>query len=131
MKALYGEPDDVWYDTNVGVDDQTAWYFYRNNWNDMIIVGAVQPFDEKLYDEFGMFQSDMPIESDTCVIAGIYTNKIDFNLSTAPTITRDIHVEYAVDKKGEATKEVLNTGMLGNLIDIDSKGNISAKTITF
>ncbi|MEX1350449.1 MAG: metallophosphoesterase [Desulfobacterales bacterium] len=39
--------------------------------------------------------------------------------------------EYAVNKKGEATEKVLNTGLLGNLIDIDSEGNISAKTITF
>jgi 3',5'-cyclic AMP phosphodiesterase CpdA len=39
--------------------------------------------------------------------------------------------EYAVNKKGEAKDKVLNTGLLGNLIDIDSDGNISAKTITF
>jgi hypothetical protein len=39
--------------------------------------------------------------------------------------------EYAVNKKGEATNKVLNQGLLGNLIDIDSEGNISAKTITF
>jgi 3',5'-cyclic AMP phosphodiesterase CpdA len=39
--------------------------------------------------------------------------------------------EYAVNKKGEATEKVLNTGLLGNLIDIDSEGNVSKKTITF
>jgi 3',5'-cyclic AMP phosphodiesterase CpdA len=39
--------------------------------------------------------------------------------------------EYAVNKKGKATKTVLNTGLLGKLIDIDSEGNVSAKTITF
>ena len=39
--------------------------------------------------------------------------------------------EYAVNKKGEATDKVLNTGLLGNLIDIDSDGNISTKTIKF
>jgi 3',5'-cyclic AMP phosphodiesterase CpdA len=38
--------------------------------------------------------------------------------------------EYALNKKGKATKEVLNTGLLGYLIDIDSAGNISAETIT-
>jgi len=39
--------------------------------------------------------------------------------------------QYAVNNKGEATDEVLNTGLLGNLIDIDSEGNISAETIKF
>jgi predicted MPP superfamily phosphohydrolase len=39
--------------------------------------------------------------------------------------------EYAVNKKGKATKTVLNTGLLGKLIDIDSEGNVSAKTIAF
>lgn len=39
--------------------------------------------------------------------------------------------EYAVNKKGEATEKVLNSGLLGNLFDIDSAGNISAKTISF
>jgi len=39
--------------------------------------------------------------------------------------------EYAVNKEGEATETVLNKGLLGNLIDIDSEGNVSAKTITF
>ena len=39
--------------------------------------------------------------------------------------------EYAVNKKGKATEKVLSTGLLGNLIDIDSEGNISAKTIIF
>jgi 3',5'-cyclic AMP phosphodiesterase CpdA len=39
--------------------------------------------------------------------------------------------EYAVNKKGEATETVLNTGLLGNLIDIDSEGNVSKKTIIF
>jgi len=39
--------------------------------------------------------------------------------------------EYALNKKGKATEKVLNKGMLGNLIDIDSKGNITANTITF
>ena len=39
--------------------------------------------------------------------------------------------EYAVNKHGEATDEILNTGLLGNLIEIDIKGKISVKTITF
>ena len=39
--------------------------------------------------------------------------------------------EYAVNKKGKATKTGLNTGLLGKLIDIDSEGNVSAKTIIF
>ena len=39
--------------------------------------------------------------------------------------------EYAVNKQGEATDEILNTGLMGNLIDIDPKGKITVKTITF
>lgn len=39
--------------------------------------------------------------------------------------------EYALDKKGKATKKVLNNGLLGKLIDVDSEGNVSAKTIKF
>jgi hypothetical protein len=39
--------------------------------------------------------------------------------------------QYDVNKKGEATETVLKTGLLGNIIDIDSEGNISVKTITF
>lgn len=39
--------------------------------------------------------------------------------------------EYAVNKKGEATEKILNTGMMANLIDIDPKGKITTKTITF
>ena len=39
--------------------------------------------------------------------------------------------EYAVNKQGEATDKILNTGLLGDLIEIDPKGKISVKTITF
>ena len=39
--------------------------------------------------------------------------------------------QYEVNKKGEATDTVLNDGLMGNLIDIDSEGKISVKTITF
>lgn len=39
--------------------------------------------------------------------------------------------EYALNKKGKATKTILNTGLMGKLIDIDSKGNVSAETIIF
>jgi len=39
--------------------------------------------------------------------------------------------EYELNKQGKATEKVLNQGLLGNLIDIDSEGNISAKTLTF
>jgi 3',5'-cyclic AMP phosphodiesterase CpdA len=39
--------------------------------------------------------------------------------------------EYAVNKQGEAMDKILNTGLLGNLIEIDPKGKISVKTITF
>jgi 3',5'-cyclic AMP phosphodiesterase CpdA len=39
--------------------------------------------------------------------------------------------EYAVNKKGETTDKILNTGMLANQIDIDKKGKITTKTITF
>jgi 3',5'-cyclic AMP phosphodiesterase CpdA len=38
---------------------------------------------------------------------------------------------YAVNNKGETTDKILNTGMLANQIDIDNKGKITAKTITF
>jgi len=39
--------------------------------------------------------------------------------------------QYDVDEKGKAKKAVLNTGLLGYLIDIDSDGNILAETIRF
>ena len=39
--------------------------------------------------------------------------------------------EYSLNKKGEATSEVLNSGLLGRLIEIDAKGSISHKTIVF
>lgn len=93
MKALYGEPDDVWYE-KPGKDDRTAWYFYRNNWTDMMVIGAVQPFDKELYKKNQSLQSDMPIESDTCVIEGIYTNKIDLNLGKVQKkVPKDIYAE--------------------------------------
>jgi hypothetical protein len=39
--------------------------------------------------------------------------------------------EYAVNNKGETTDKILNTGMLANQIDIDNKGKVTTKTITF
>jgi len=39
--------------------------------------------------------------------------------------------EYALNNKGETTDKILNTGMLANQIDIDNKGKITTKTITF
>lgn len=39
--------------------------------------------------------------------------------------------EYAVNKQGEATDKILNAGLMGNLIDIGSRGKITVKTITF
>jgi hypothetical protein len=79
MKALYGEPDDVWYEEFEN-DYQTAWYFYRNNWTDMMLVAARRPVDaptvlmKVVYNE--------PIESDACIVIGVYTNEIDLNLGS-------------------------------------------------
>ena len=39
--------------------------------------------------------------------------------------------KYALNKKGEKTKTVLNSGLLGRMIDIDSAGNVTIETITF
>jgi len=39
--------------------------------------------------------------------------------------------EYGLDKNGKATSEVLNTGLLGRLIEIDAKGAVSNETIAF
>lgn len=99
MKALYGEPDDVWYEESE-IDNNTAWYFYRNNWTDMILVGAEQPYDEELFWETGAFQSDIPIEGDDCIIGGIYTNKIDLNLGSSTKLPKDMYLEYMKDNKG-------------------------------
>lgn len=105
MKALYGEPDDAWFDTYLGDDMQIAWYFYRNNWTDMMIIGATQPFDEELYDKEGKFQADIPISSDGCIIQGIYTNNTSFGLSTQPAGKlqdgRNIWIEYFKDIDGQ------------------------------
>lgn len=45
--------------------------------------------------------------------------------------TTEKNEEYAVNKQGEATDEILNTGLMANLIDIDPKGKITVKTKTF
>lgn len=39
--------------------------------------------------------------------------------------------EFELNNKGEKTEVALNTGLLGNLIEIDSQGNVTNKTIVF